>query len=101
MVSLGSVVLSGLCSTMAQVVAEEFGLSVEDIHIQTGDSKSVGYSDGAAGSRVARTMTAALVEASQDALTQLRRRAAEKLLCAAELLVYASGMFRVRTGGAG
>jgi CO/xanthine dehydrogenase Mo-binding subunit len=62
---------------MAQVVAEEFGLTVEDIHICTGDSKSVGYSDGAAGSRVARTMTAALVEASQDALGQLRRRAAE------------------------
>ena len=72
MVTMGTVDLSGTRTTMAQVVAEEFGLKVEDIHIQTGDSKSVGYSDAAAGSRVARTMTAALVEASRDALQQLR-----------------------------
>ena len=101
MVTMGTVDLSGTRTTMAQVVAEEFGLSIEDIHIHTGDSKSVGYSDGAAGSRVARTMTAALVEASRDALGQLRRRAAEKLQCAAEHLDYAGGTFRSgQPGGA-
>ena len=68
MVTMGAVDLSGTRTTMAQVVAEEFGLPLEDVHIHTGDTKSVGYSDGAAGSRVARTMTAALVEASRDAL---------------------------------
>ena len=72
MVTMGAVDLSGTRTTMAQVVAEEFGLPLDDIHIHTGDSKSVGYSDGAAGSRVARTMTAALVEACRDALGQLR-----------------------------
>jgi xanthine dehydrogenase molybdenum-binding subunit len=99
MVTMGAVDLSGTRTTMAQVVAEEFGLAVEDVHIQTGDTKSVGYSDGAAGSRVARTMTAALVEASRDALAQLRRRAAEKLQCATEQLDYAAGMFRSRAPG--
>ena len=83
---------------MAQVVAEEFGLPLEDVHIHTGDSKSVGYSDGAAGSRVARTITAALVEASRDALGQLRRRAAEKLQCAADQLDYAGGRFQCAPG---
>ena len=82
MVTMGAVDLSGTRTTMAQVVAEEFGLPLEDVHIHTGDSKSVGYSDGAAGSRVARTTTAALVEACADALGQLRKRAAEKLQCA-------------------
>ncbi len=101
MVTMGAVDLSGTRTTMAQVVAEEFGLAIEDVHVATGDSKSVGYSDGAAGSRVARTMTAALVEASRDALGQLRRRAAEKLQCAADELDYAGGVFRSRrTGGA-
>jgi CO/xanthine dehydrogenase Mo-binding subunit len=99
MVTMGAVDLSGTRTTMAQVVAEEFGLAVEDVHVQTGDSKSVGYSDGAAGSRVARTMTAALVEASRDALGQLRRRAAEKLQCAADELDYAAGVFRSRRAG--
>jgi CO/xanthine dehydrogenase Mo-binding subunit len=96
MVTMGPVDLSGTRSTMAQVVAEEFGLSIADIHIHTGDTKSVGYSDGAAGSRVARTMTAALVEASRDALGQLRSRAAEKLQCAPDQLDYAQGTFRLR-----
>jgi xanthine dehydrogenase molybdenum-binding subunit len=99
MVTMGAVDISGTRSTMAQVVAEEFGLPIEDIHIHTGDSKSVGYSDAAAGSRVARTSTAALVEASRDALNQLRVRAAEKLQCAPEQVDYADGRFHARQPG--
>ena len=99
MVTMGAVDLSGTRTTMAQVVAEEFGLPLDDIHIQTGDSKSVGYSDGAAGSRVARTTTAALVEACADALGQLRKRAAEKLQRRPEDLDYAAGRFHVRDAG--
>jgi CO/xanthine dehydrogenase Mo-binding subunit len=99
MVTMGPVDISGVRTTMAQVVAEEFGLPLADVHIHTGDSKSVGYSDGAAGSRVARTTTAALVEASQDALRQLRVRAAEKLQSAPDQLDYAEGVFRVHQPG--
>jgi CO/xanthine dehydrogenase Mo-binding subunit len=102
MVTMGAVDISGVRSTMAQVVAEEFGLPLADVHVHTGDSKSVGYTDAAAGSRVARTSTAALVEASRDALGQLRARAAEKLQCPPDELDYAQGRFRVRgrTGAA-
>jgi CO/xanthine dehydrogenase Mo-binding subunit len=99
MVTMGAVDISGTRSTMAQVVAEEFGLPIGDVHVQTGDSKSAGYSDPAAGSRVGRTMTAALVEACADALGQLRKRAAEKLQCAPDELDYARGVFRHRSGG--
>ncbi len=99
MVTMGPVDISGTRTTMAQVVAEEFGLPLADVHIQTGDSKSVGYSDGAAGSRVARTTTAALVEACADALGQLRTRAAEKLQCAPADLDYARGRFQSRQAG--
>ena len=94
MVTMGAVDISGTRTTMAQVVAEEFGLPLWDVYIHTGDSKSVGYSDGAAGSRVARTTAAALVEACADALGQLRKRAAEKLQCAPADLDYARGRFR-------
>jgi xanthine dehydrogenase molybdenum-binding subunit len=100
MVTMGAVDVSGTRTTMAQVVAEEFGVPITDVHIQTGDSKSVGYSDPAAGSRVARTTTAALVEAARDCLGQLRRRAAEKLQCAPDDLDFADACFRVRSGGA-
>jgi CO/xanthine dehydrogenase Mo-binding subunit len=102
MVTMGAVDISGVRSTMAQVVAEEFGLPIGDVHVHTSDSKSVGYTDAAAGSRVARTSTAALVEASRDALSQLRARAAEKLQCQPDQLDYTHGCFRIRarTGAA-
>ncbi len=100
MVTLGAVDLSGTRTTMAQVAAEQFGMEIDDIFVQMGDSKSVGYSDGAAGSRVARTMTAALVEACDDALAQLRDRAAEALQAAPGDLTYERGVFRSTTGGA-
>ena len=100
MVTMGAVDLSGTRTTMAQVVAEEFGLPIGDIHIHTGDTKSVGYSDGAAGSRVARTITAALVEASRDALGQLRSaRRREAAVPAARTSTMPRGVFRARQAG--
>lgn len=100
MVTMGSVDISGTRTTMAQVAAEEFGLSIDDVHVAMGDTKSVGYSDAAAGSRLARTMAAAVSEACRDALGQLRRRAAEKLQCAETDLTYASGVFSIARPGA-
>jgi CO/xanthine dehydrogenase Mo-binding subunit len=85
---------------MAQVVAEEFGLPSKTSTFTPAIPKSVGYSDAAAGSRIARTSTAALVEAGRDALNQLRVRAAEKLQCAPEQLDYTEGRFRLPGGAA-
>jgi xanthine dehydrogenase molybdenum-binding subunit len=94
MVTMGAVDITGTRTAMAQVAAEEFGLAINDVHVATGDTKSSGYSDVAAGSRVGRTMAAAVAQACQDALAQLRLRAAEKLQCRGEDLSYASGVFR-------
>jgi xanthine dehydrogenase molybdenum-binding subunit len=100
MVTMGSVDISGIRTTMAQVAAEEFGLGIDDVHVVTGDTKSAPYSDSAAGSRVGRTMAAAVVEASRDALAQMRARAAEKLQCGVGDVTYASGVFgTTRAGG--
>ena len=100
MVTMGSVDISGIRTTMAQVTAEEFGLSINDVHVVTADTKTAPYSDAAAGSRVGRTMAAAVVEASRDALGQMKTRAAEKLQCGVADVTYASGVFgTTRTGG--
>ena len=101
MVTMGSVDISGTRTAMAQVAAEEFGLTIDDVHVAMGDTKSVGYSDAAAGSRVGRTMAAAVSQACQDALGQLRERAAAKLQCAPDALTYASGIFRATRQGGG
>ncbi len=99
MVTMGSVDISGTRTTMAQVAAEEFGIPLDDVFVQMGDTKSAGYSDPAAGSRVGRTMTAAVVEACQDALGQLKRRAAEKLQAPPETVSYANGVFAASATG--
>lgn len=99
MVTMGSVDLSGTRTTMAQVAAEEFQLSIDDVHVAMGDTKSASFSDAAAGSRVGRTMTAAVVEASRDALGQLKLRAAEKLQCGVGEVTYAAGTFGTSHAG--
>ncbi len=100
MVTMGSVDLSGTRTTMAQVAAEQFGLEADDVYVAMGDTKSVGYSDGAAGSRLARTMAAAVVEASEKALGKLRARAASLLQAESETLTYRRGVFRSPSGQA-
>jgi len=99
-VTMGSVDISGTRTAMAQVAAEEFQVGIDDVLVQMGDSKSVGYSDPAAGSRVGRTMAAAVAEACRDALGEMRRRAGEKLQCPAFEVRYEKGVFSRGEGGA-
>jgi len=71
------------------------------VYVQTGDTKSVGFTQLSAGSRVTRTMAAAVHEACQDAIGQLKKRAAELLQCSAEDILYIEREFRsTRAGGA-
>jgi CO/xanthine dehydrogenase Mo-binding subunit len=101
MAVIGSVDIAGTRTSIAQIVAEEFGVEMADVHIQTGDTKSVGFTQLSAGSRVTRTMAAAMHEACQDAIAQLKKRAAEQLQCTPEEVSYAEREFRVnRAGGA-
>jgi CO/xanthine dehydrogenase Mo-binding subunit len=93
-VTMGTVDISGTRTTMAQVAAEEMQIPVDDVHVTMGDSKSSAYSDAAAGSRVARTMAAAVVNACRDALGQLQRRAAERLQTPEADVRYDRGVFR-------
>jgi CO/xanthine dehydrogenase Mo-binding subunit len=97
-VTMGTVDLSGTRTTMAQVAAEELGLALEDVHVAMGNTKTSAYSDAAAGSRVGRTMAAAVVEACRDALGQLRPRAAQRLQVVEEDVSYEQGVFRAGGG---
>jgi CO/xanthine dehydrogenase Mo-binding subunit len=97
-VTMGTVDLSGTRTTMAQVAAEELGLAIEDVHVAMGNTKTSAYSDAAAGSRVARTMAAAVVDACRDALGQLRPRAAQRLQVAEDDVSYERGVFRAGGG---
>jgi CO/xanthine dehydrogenase Mo-binding subunit len=97
-VIMGGVDLTGTRTSMAQVAADQFGVGLGQVEISTGDTKSAGHTDAAAGSRMARTSAAAVVDAAQKVLAILRTRAARALQARVEDIGYADGVFTA--GGA-
>ncbi|MDP2954127.1 MAG: xanthine dehydrogenase family protein molybdopterin-binding subunit [Chloroflexota bacterium] len=93
---VGSVDLTGTRTSLAQVVAEEFGVPPEQVAVTTGDTDTVGFTDVSAGSRITYTMSAAVQRACQDAKAQLARGAAARLQARPEDIEYVEGQFRVK-----
>ena len=93
MVTVGAVDIAGTRTAMTQIAAETLGLAPEEVHVQMADTKSVAFTNISAGSRVTRTMAAAVYDASQQMIAQLKQRAAEQLQCAAADVVYADKAF--------
>lgn len=78
-VFVGSVDLTGTRTTILQMAAEELQMAPQDISVTVGDTDTAPYADISGGSRITYTMSAAVYQACQDVLTQLKERAAEKL----------------------
>lgn len=94
--ALGSVDLTGTRTSMVQIAAEEFGLEPAEVSVTMADTETVGYTDVTGGSRITYMMGAAVHRACQDALRQLRERAAAKLGVAPEDLEFRDRHFRAR-----
>ena len=95
-VTTGSVDLTGTRTTMAQFAAEELGVEMEQINVISGDTDSVGHTDGSFGSRTTLTTGTAVLLAARDALEKLRAVAAEMLRVDAEYVDYAEQTFTAR-----
>src|SRR6185503_7874438 len=54
--TVGSVDLSGTRTGLAQIVAEELGISLDEVQVFTADTDTIGYTDGSTGSRLAHDM---------------------------------------------
>ena len=76
---VGSVDLTGSRTSLAQMVAEEFGIPFEAVSVVTGDTETAPYSDITAGSRTTRQMGSAVYQACQDVKAQLVRLAVPQL----------------------
>ncbi|MDP7618803.1 MAG: xanthine dehydrogenase family protein molybdopterin-binding subunit [Dehalococcoidia bacterium] len=92
----GSVDLTGVKTMFAQVVAEEFGVDVSDVHVSTGDTDSIGYTDGSWGSRTTYATGTAVLRAVGDAMGQLKDRAAQALQVDPDEIDYADRTFFVK-----
>jgi len=73
----GSVDIGGTRATQAMIAAEVLGADIDDVRAVVADTDTSGHTDVTGGSRIALATGMAVYEAAQDALTQLKGRAAK------------------------
>ena len=83
-------------TTFAQVVADKFGLPLEDVEIEHGDTAKVLFGMGTYGSRSLAVGGSAIVKAADKILAKGRRIAAYLLEASEEDIEFEDGAFRVK-----
>jgi carbon-monoxide dehydrogenase large subunit len=83
-------------TTFAQVVADKFGIPMEDVEIIHGDSDSVAFGMGTYGSRSLAVGGSAIVKSIDKVLEKGAKIAAHKLEAAVEDLEFAEGKWTVK-----
>ena len=83
--------LSGTRTMMAQIVAEEFGISPDKVTFVTGDTDTAPHCNQASGSRITRQMSTAVYRACRDAKEQLAQQAASQLGVKPVDLIFVNG----------
>jgi aerobic carbon-monoxide dehydrogenase large subunit len=83
-------------TTFAQVVADKFGIGMEDVEIVHGDSDSVAFGMGTYGSRSLAVGGSAIVKSIDKVIEKGRKIAAHKLEASEEDLEYAEGKWTVK-----
>jgi CO/xanthine dehydrogenase Mo-binding subunit len=73
----GSTDIGGSRAAMAMITAEVLGLEAHDVRPMVADTDSVGHTDVTGGSRVTYATGMAVYNAAQDAVRQLKERAAK------------------------
>ncbi|GJM31722.1 MAG: carbon monoxide dehydrogenase [Saprospiraceae bacterium] len=83
-------------TTFAQVVADKFGIPMEDIEIVHGDSEAVAFGMGTYGSRSLAVGGSAIVKSIEKVIEKGSKIAAHKLEASAEDLEFANGKWTVK-----
>lgn len=94
--NVGSVDLSGTRTTMAQIVAEELGITTDMVHTAVPDTASVPYTHVTVGSRTVFATGIVVHKAAVAVREELRRRAARLLEASESDVEWQDGAFRVR-----
>src|SRR5581483_8064092 len=93
---IGTVDVSGATTGLALIAAEAFGVPVERVRIESGDTGVAPYGPVAAGSQVTYSVGGAVHEAAREARRQLLEIATEELEAAPEDLEITDGRVQVR-----
>jgi xanthine dehydrogenase molybdenum-binding subunit len=95
----GSVDIGGSRASMAMITAEVLGVSVNDVRPLVTDTDSIGHTDVTGGSRITLATGAAVFHAAEDALRQLKERAARLWEKKPEEVEFAGGIFSAKGEG--
>lgn len=96
LLQLGSIDISGTNTGLAMIAADTFGVPLERVRVETGDSANAPYAGMAGGSKITYTVGPAVVQAAAEARRQLLEIAAEELEAAPEDLQIVDGEVRVQ-----
>ncbi len=96
----GSPDIGGTRAACAMIAAEVLGLNVEDVRPVVTDTDSIGHTDVTGGSRVTFATGMAVFRAAEDALAQLKERAAKLWECKVEEVEFRDGKFYCKTNNA-
>ncbi|MGH7910784.1 MAG: xanthine dehydrogenase family protein molybdopterin-binding subunit [Candidatus Dormibacteraceae bacterium] len=88
--------ISGTDTTMAMIAAETFGVSMDRVRVEKGDSANSPYAGMAGGSKITYTVGPAVVKATADARQQLLEIASEELEASIEDLEIVDGRVQVK-----
>jgi CO/xanthine dehydrogenase Mo-binding subunit len=95
----GSTDIGGTRASCAMIAAELLGLKAEEVHPVVADTESIGHTDMTGGSRVTFATGYAVYEAAQDAINQLKQRAATLWKAKPEEVVFQDGVVSRTTNG--
>ena len=95
----GSTDIGGTRASCAMIAAELLGLKAEEVHPVVADTESIGHTDMTGGSRVTFATGYAVYEAAQDAINQIKQRAATLWKAKPEDVVFQDGVVSCTTNG--
>jgi xanthine dehydrogenase molybdenum-binding subunit len=91
--------IGGTRASMAMIAAEVLGLAAEEVRPSVADTDSIGQCDVTGGSRVTMATGWAVYQAAQDAVRQLKERAARLWSCKPEDIDYVEGKLISKNNG--
>ncbi len=95
----GSVDIGGSRASMAMITAEVLGLGADEVRPMVTDTDSIGHTDVTGGSRITLATGMAVFQAAQDALHQLKERAARLWEKKLEEIEFNNGIFSAKGEG--
>ncbi len=87
----GSIDITGSSTSLAQVVAEELGMDLSQVHIVTADTDSGSMTPGSGGSQITRSLATSVQQAALVVKQQVLEVAAQKLEARPEDVVLVDG----------